>query len=86
MTGTDDNAVSYFRFPSCEFEKVVTRGQHPVRHLGFDPKGKFLAVGFDDGSIRMTNIQAPQMFIVLKAHTDSVIGELVLIRYPLLLC
>jgi hypothetical protein len=64
--------VNFLTYPACEFDKLVTRGQSPIRHVEFGPKGRFLAVSTDDGVIRYINVQMPNQFTVLKGHSDSV--------------
>ena len=73
-TGTESHLASYFNFPSCEFDKFLSRAQTPVQHVAFDHKGRMLAVGADDGVIRLvtTNMPQPQV-VMLKGHTDSVL-------------
>lgn len=71
-TGTEEHMVNFLTYPSCEFEKLVTRGQSAIRHVEFGPKGRFLAVATDDGVIRYINVQMPAQFTVLRGHTDSV--------------
>ena len=35
-TGTEAHMVQYFGFPSCEFQKNLTRAQSPIQHVAFD--------------------------------------------------
>ena len=64
--------VNMLTYPGCELDKLVTRGQSPIRHVEFCPKGRFLAVATDDGVIRYISVQMPSQFTILKGHTDSV--------------
>ena len=68
-TGTEAHMVQYFGFPSCEFQKNLTRAQSPIQHVAFDAKGKLLAVGGDDGVIRMVNCAAAQCATLKGART-----------------
>ena len=76
-TGTASHLASYFKFPACEFEKHLARAQSPVQHVAFDSKGRTLAVGADDGVIRLaiTNVPTGQQggVALLKGHTDAVL-------------
>ena len=71
-TGTEAHLVQYFGFPSCELLKNLTRAQSPIQHIAFDPKGKNVAVGGDDGVIRLVNCATAQ-YATLKGHSDSVL-------------
>ena len=71
-TGTEAHMVQYFGFPSCELLKNLTRAQSPIQHIAFDPKGRNVAVGGDDGVIRLVNCATAQ-YATLKGHSDSVL-------------
>ena len=72
VTGTEAHMVQYFGYPSCTFEKNITRAQSPIQAVAFDPKGKFVAVGGDDGVIRMCMTSMPQ-YTNLKSHSDAIL-------------
>ena len=74
VTGTESHFVQYFSYPTCEFDKNITRTQSPVQAVVFDHKGKFIAVGGDDGIIRMCIASATNSYTVLKGHTDSILS------------
>lgn len=44
--------------------RLLTRMQSAVRHVALDPKGKLVAVGADDGAIRMMQLSASQFITV----------------------
>lgn len=72
VTGTEAHLVQYFSYPACEFEKNITRAQSSIQHVAFDHKGRFVAVGGDDGVIRQCATSMPQ-YTTLKSHTDSIL-------------
>ena len=72
-TGTKDHKVSYFAYPSGNFDKLLVRLTVPIRHLSFDKTGRMLAVASDDATIRLANVGTPGQYLSVKGHTDAIL-------------
>ena len=72
-TGTKDHKVSYFSYPSGNFDKLLVRLTVPIRHLSFDKTGRMLAVASDDATIRLANVGTPGQYLSVKGHTDAIL-------------
>ena len=72
-TGTESHLAAFFNFPNGDFVKNLVRAQSQIQHIAFDNKGRFLAIGADDGVIRIAVTNSPTpMVTLLKGHSDAI--------------
>ena len=51
---------------------AFTVGQYPCNATAFDPSGKWLAAGCDDGQVRVFDTELGELRTTMTGHSDAV--------------
>ncbi|CAN1296962.1 Protein ENHANCER OF LHP1 1 [Linum perenne] len=73
-SGSVDNSVKLYKFPSGVFETNITRFTLPIRALAFNKSGSMLAAAGDDDGIKLINTVDGSIARILKGHRGSITG------------
>ncbi len=69
---TEDNGVVRLRSIFGSWLHIFSETTLSANALAFDPQGKWLGAGFEDGSIRLWDTQSGQLIQILKSHARAI--------------
>ncbi|KAH6599746.1 hypothetical protein BASA50_002771 [Batrachochytrium salamandrivorans] len=72
VAACESHHVRLFDLESLSIKTLLYRSILKVTNLSFSPDGKWIAIGTEEGDVRLVNIKEPTRTIALEGHSNSI--------------